>query len=57
MSYCDLLVKQFKGKMKKFGKNKMKNVITYADSLTVGLTFCIDGMSMPTAFLTMPTPT
>jgi hypothetical protein len=28
----------------------MKNVITYADGLAVGLAFCADGMSMPTTF-------
>jgi hypothetical protein len=35
---------------------KMKNVITYADGLAVGLAFYADGMSMPMVFLTMPTP-
>jgi hypothetical protein len=45
----------------------MRNIITYADSLAVGLAlcadglavglaFCADGMSMPTVFFAMPTP-
>jgi hypothetical protein len=34
----------------------MKNVITYADGLAVGLAFCADGMSMLMVFLAMPTP-
>jgi hypothetical protein len=29
---------------------KMKNVITYADGLAVGLAFCADGMSMLMVF-------
>jgi hypothetical protein len=34
----------------------MKNIITYADGLAVGLAFYADGMSMPTVFLALPTP-